>query len=58
MEISASELESIRNMVHVCLQSKDVELEATFGPGGAVSVETFLRVAKRLSPRITDSVNT
>ena len=51
MEISASELESIKNMVHVCLQSTDVELEATFSAGGAgsVSVETFLRVAKRLS---------
>jgi len=51
MEISASELESIKNMIHVCLQSTDVELEATFSAGGAgtVSVETFLRVAKRLS---------
>ncbi len=49
MEISASDLESIRKMVDVFLRSKDVELEATFGAGGIVSVETFLRVAKRLS---------
>jgi hypothetical protein len=49
MEISASELESVKNMIHVWLQTSDVELEATFGAGGRVSVETFLRVAKRLS---------
>ena len=49
MEISATEHTSIKNMIHVWLQSTDNELEATFGPGGKVSVETFLRVAKRLS---------
>lgn len=49
MEISASDLDKIKSMVVTMLKGPDVELEATFGRGGQVDVETFLRVAKRLS---------
>ena len=49
MEISASDFDKIKNMVATMLKGPDVELEAIFGRGGHVDVETFLRVAKRLS---------
>ena len=49
MEISASDLDKIKDMVSTMLKGPDVELEATFGRAGQVDVETFLRVAKRLS---------
>lgn len=49
MEIGASDLSKIKDMVSTMLKGPDVELEATFGRGGSVDVETFLRVAKRLS---------
>jgi hypothetical protein len=51
MELFSADIAHIKGLVDIWIQKPDVELEATFGSGGIVDQETFLRVISRLKSK-------
>jgi mRNA capping enzyme, catalytic domain/mRNA capping enzyme len=51
MELYSADIAHIKGLVDIWREKPDVELEATFGVGGTVDMETFLRVISRLKSK-------
>ena len=51
MEIYSADIAHIKGLVSIWRETPDIELEATFGAGGIVDMETFLRVISRLKSK-------
>jgi len=51
MELYSADIAHIKGLVDIWREKPDVELEATFGGGGTVDMETFLRVIARLKSK-------
>lgn len=51
MEIFSEDMARLRKMVEDWHTHPEIELESTFGPKGAVDMQTFLRVASRLKAK-------
>ena len=51
MELFSADIAHIKGLVDIWREKPDVELEATFGVGGTVDMETFLRVISRLKSK-------
>jgi len=51
MELFSADIDRVKGLVGDWLKNPEVELEATFGPGGKVDMQTFLRVIQRLKSK-------
>jgi hypothetical protein len=51
MELYSADIAHIKGLIDIWREKPDVELEATFGLGGTVDMETFLRVIARLKSK-------
>jgi len=51
MELFSADIVHIKGLIDIWREKPDVEVEATFGAGGNVDMETFLRVISRLKSK-------
>lgn len=51
MELYSNDIAHIKGLIEIWTKNPEVELEATFGAGGQVDQETFLRVISRLKSK-------